>query len=357
MGNKSDAAFDVSAAETIMKPLLSIISVSLPLLGTWAQAVEPNATEIFKRLLSAPPIVRQMVYLDKVSPLPRSAEPLQAAASDSAGYTRYFLTWQPNAISFHTAPKVSTTDSRTYYDEFFLGWRNEFYFLNGRQFAFRYQHGPGELKPGPFPAAYHAALIKQHAAYEPINLGLNHLMPGSVVWEGENFSAVGSADQKPMFIWGRISVISNHVPTEMQVHYSNDMGIANYRISYQYSEYQPPYYPSRISTYFQHNRKETECDNRILSVAATNTPLPRAAFEPLSYLTSNHMSLRVLTNNSIYTQLPSGRLVETPGATPKMHLTPTDYYANRYYYLAVIIISTGFLYLAVRRSSQLQPLL
>ena len=321
------------------------------LLSSWASAAPLEPAEIFKRILSAPPVISEMVYQDKLPPVQNRPTPLDVGLTQSTNFVTCRLVWQPEAMFFETVPprRAGGSAAPSGVGECFALWENQFYFLDPGQFAFVYRLVPQEAKPGAFPAPYHAALFKQHRACEPLNLGLNHLTPGAVRWDGDNFSAVGSADQKPMFVRGKITGWTNRIPNELQVQYSNDMGVANYRLKYEYARYEPPFFPSSITSYFQRQGREVEYRAyHILSIRTTNSPLPRAAFDPERYMETHGMRLRLMTNGTLYTQLPSGALIETPGALPKLKLTPQNYYANRYYYLAAGLSTVAMLAILAR---------
>lgn len=332
--------------------VLASLSGAVPPHTAAADTAMANPVDYFKRLLSDPPIVLEMIYQDKMPSNVNLPAPFETGLSGSTNQATYRLVWQPNALFFRSILPPGYTN-QTYSTrvppECFARWDNSFYFLDPGQFAFVYQMAPEEAKPGAFPAPYHAALVKQARACEPLNLGINHLAPGSVRWEGDQFSALGSADQKPMFVRGQITGWTNRIPCELQVQYSNDMGVANYRLTYRYEPYAPPYFPTSITSYFQRAGQEVEYRAyRILSVTVTNRPFTRDLIDPERFIESHGMRLRWMTNGTLYSKLPSGALIETPGAMPKTKLTLQDYYANRYYYLAVLLTTVGFIALAAK---------
>ena len=54
------------------------------------------------------------------------------------------------------------------------------------------------------------------------------------------------------------SRLTNGIPSELSVLYSNDMGVARYRIAYAYHHYAPPFLPDRVTLFFQAPEKEIE---------------------------------------------------------------------------------------------------
>jgi hypothetical protein len=134
----------------------------------------------------------------------------------------------------------------------------------------------------------------------------------------------------------------------MFVEYFNETGIARYRILYDYRSYQRPFYPSRIRINFLYKNREIEyASYAIESVSIANRPLPRSRFDPAPFIEANRLEVRYFTNGNIYSKLPSGRLIETPGTAPKTKLSARDYRSNAYYYLAVMAATSFFLLLAL----------
>ena len=122
--------------------------------------------------------------------------------------------------------------------------------------------------------------------------------------------------------------------------------------AYEYNGYEPPYYPARTRLLFKGRGSEIECRAyEVLSVKASSRVLPENLFSPDQFLRENSIPLRYLTNGSIYQRLPSGQLLKTPGASPKLALSKRDYYENRYAYLAMALVSTLFLCLGLRSSA------
>jgi hypothetical protein len=146
-----------------------------------------------------------------------------------------------------------------------------------------------------------------------------------------------------MTVSGRISQVTNGMPSQMQVLYSNNMGVARYRLSYEYQPQPSPFFPSRITLYLQQRGQEIEYRQYdILSLKRGTSPLSLDIFSPAKLLEANRMALRFYTNDAIYAALPSGRLLQTPAAAPRLALGREDYYRNRYFYLALTVITLSF---------------
>ena len=216
-----------------------------------------------------------------------------------------------------------------------------------------YQLEQERVKNGEFPATYDAASYRLRRASEPLNLGLSHLLAGSVKWDGDRFQAVGSADKKRISITGEISDYVGGVPAALRVQYSNDMGVARYRIAYTYATAKLGDFPETITIFFDNKGREIEYRAyAILKRTVSVGRPPEGLFDPYSYVPRAQTTVRLSTNDSFYVVTPSGRLFETPsGASPKLRLTQNDYYRNRYVYALMAALTIAFSVLFVKHAN------
>jgi hypothetical protein len=312
-----------------------------------AERSDLDAKERFKLLLQSPPVIRSLVYREKLPPVPNKPVPLDIGIANSTNYALFEVRWQTNGMVARQLRSTNDVDRMS--GVLFTVWDDNICFLDTPTNAFFYHLEHDRVRRGHVPPAYDAAWYRISRYAEVINLGLSHLSPGAVRWDGDKFSATGIADKKPMFVTGEIGGLTNGIPCELRVQYSNDMGLAQYRLAYQYDTFRPPFYPTRIKLLFQHRGKEIEYRTYdILSVTAAPAPLPEALFTPERTFHGNQTQFRFYTNDSIYTRLPSGKLLETPASFPKLTLTREEYYRNRYIYALAVLMTAGFLRLAVK---------
>lgn len=303
----------------------------------------------FKTLLEAPPVVARLVFSETLPKDPTKAVPLDTGLADSTNRIFYELRWQPNAMFCRQIRRPDDITNQAIVGACFSVWEDKLYFLSAGGNPMLYVLEKEKAKRGDYPAPYHASLIRRCRAAEPLNLGISHLQPGMIRWEGNQFKVVTTADKKAMYIRGDVSGFSNNIPCELTVQYSNDMGVANYRIEYHYDTYAPPYYPSRITSYFRYHGKEIcyrAC--QLLSIQTAPKALPESSFDPSPYILASRRALLYLTNDSIYFKLPSGKLIESPSSVPKLKLSSVDYRKNIGYYLAAATVTLLFLGLTAR---------
>lgn len=322
-------------------------------LKTSADNVEDSPIERFKALLSSPPVIQQLVYSKVLPDAGRVAVRLDIGLMGATNQELYELRWQTNAFFHRQLFSLDHALDNEIRGECFSLWNSHFYFLDARTKPCLYVLERNEAARGIYPDAYHAAHIRMTHAAEVLNLGLSHLTPGTLRWERDRFSLTTMGDKKPLFIRGAISGLTNGIPSELRVQYSNDVGIANYRIAYSYDAYRAPWFPSQIDTYFLQSGKEILYSRyRILKAITAKDPMPENQFVPARWLTRDFQALLYLTNNSTYAQLPSGQFVEVPTAIPTFHLTSKDYLKSRFYYACAVSWTFLFLVLGLRTWQQ-----
>jgi hypothetical protein len=298
----------------------------------------------FKALLSSPPTIERMIFTERLPKDPIHAVPLDTGLADSTNSLTYELRWQTNATFLRTLTHPWGFTNYAMSGQCFTLWNDQFYFLDNPKAAVLYVLEEAKAAQGNYTGPYHATMIRKGKATQILNLGINHVKPGTIRWDGDSFAVTGVADKRPIQIQGQITGYSNGIPSEMQVEYLSESGLARYRLLYDYATYAPPFYPSRIRINFFYKDKEIEYQSySIESVKVAAKPLPRTHFDPKPFIEANQLQLQYFTNGSVYFALPSGQLIETFGNAPKMGLSRTDYKLNRYYYLAVLATATFFL--------------
>jgi hypothetical protein len=325
-------------------------------LGANVVALDQSVSEIgpkeaFKQLLSAPPPVAQLVFREKLPPVANEPVPLQGGIEGSTNFALYQLRWQSNGLVVHSLRSTNQTSAAQRADVGFTLWNDTFCFLDIGTNAFVYQLEHQRAQQGQVTPSYDAAWYRVSRYGEVLNLGLSHLWPGTVHWDGDRFTARGIADKKAIYLTGVLSSSSNGLPCELKVAYSNDMNVAHYRIAYEYTpEIQLPF-PGRIRLFFQNRGSEIEFRSyELLSLTRAQTPMPRESFAPeaLTQTAPKSGPMRYLTNGSIYIRLPSGQMLETPAASAKLSLGREDYHRNRYFYAATALVGASFVFLIVR---------
>lgn len=310
----------------------------------------------FKTLFSAPPVVERMIVTERLPKDSIHAVPLETGLADSTNFVTYELRWQSNAMFLRTLARPTDSTNYAMTGQCFTLWDDHFYYLDNPRAAVLYVLEEANAAKGIYSGAYQATVIRMGKATQILNLGVNHLKPGGIIWEEDGFSASGMADRRVIQIQGQITGYTNDIPSEMSVEYFNETGLARYRILYDYRSYVPPYYPWRIRINLLHKDQEIEyASYSIESVSTAAQRLPKGHFDPAPFIEANRLETHYYTNGNVYSRLPSGQLIETFGAAPKMKLSAREYRSNGYYYLAVAVATTFFFVLALNQRKKEMP--
>lgn len=304
----------------------------------------------FQAWLEAPPALERLVFREKMPPVANEPISMQTGIRSSTNFATFELRWQTGALWVRSLETPGVGPDRMPPVAFTL-LHDNFCFLDQGTNAFLYHMEHERVRRGQVPPAYDAAWYRISRFAEVLNLGLSHLFPGSVRWDGERFQAQGLADKKPLYVLGEITGYTNGIPCELRVAYSNQLSVAHYRLAYEYQERISPTFPSAIRLYLQTRGREIEYRSyEVLEVKLAKAPMPESWFAPSALMDGTTMELRYFTNDSIYVPLPSGRMLETPsGPAPRLALSREDYFRNRYYYLAGGCLTAFFGLLAFRR--------
>jgi hypothetical protein len=318
-----------------------------------APAAREEAAERFKRLLNAPPVIEQLVYSRALPEAGRVAVSAENPIAGSRNVEFYELRWQTNGMFCRQLLAPEQARDNDVRGECFSLWNDRFCFLDALTRPSVYVIERDKLARGIYPDAYHAAHIRMTDALLPLTFGISHIYPGQLRWEGDSFTGCSMADKKPIWIRGRISGFTNAVPNELRVQYSNDMGHAEYRVQYDYAAEAPAGYPSRISNYLVGGNKELLYSVlTVLSIRTTNRSLAESHFRPSAELGPGKPSWLYLTNDAIYSSLPSGGLIEAQVSRPSFRLSGRECYKNRYYYLGAALWTVALFALGLRASSK-----
>jgi len=318
--------------------------------GETFNASDPD--QAFKLLLSAPPPLAQLVFREKLPPVFNRPVTLQGGIKGSTNFALYEVRSQSNGLVVRSLNSTNELPTAHISKVAFTLWEKDFCFLDIGTNAFFYQLEHDRAQKGEVTPSYDAAWFRVSRYAEILNLGLSHIWPGSVRWQDDQFSAQGIADKQPIYVLGSISRRTNGIPCELTVAYSNQMNVAHYRIAYEYAPEVQPLFPARISLFFQHRGSEIEFRSyEVLSITRASGPMARELFSPDRFLGFKSAPSRYLTNDSIYMQLPSGRMLETPAVPAKLALNRADYFKNRYFYAATLFVAAFFFVLMIRTNS------
>jgi hypothetical protein len=183
-----------------------------------------------------------------------------------------------------------------------------------------------------------------------LSMGPHFVEPGSICWSGNRFETEARLNNERFTVSAEVFRDSVGRAGKMAMHYKSSTADGHYEVAYTYgTNTDLPYYlPSRIrSVVLQDQKTDSDKEISIFSMQLAPRPLPAKSFWPEIWSSGVALSRFVYTNKSLFRWNRDGELQpvpfrdRVPVASPSWVLV----HANRYYYMACILLSVGFLIL------------
>ncbi len=305
---------------------------------------EESGKDAFKRLLDSPPVIERLIYTETLPPENKSPLSYAEGILGSSNYFHGLLRWQEGAFLFAELNAPNVEEGYRLSGRDFLQYDGLFTFIHSRTNTTVYQRAEDTLDRVSVSTVEDTAVYRTRRRIEPITLGISHLLPGQVEWEGDQFRAVGIADRKAVDISGEILSLSDSRPDKLAVRYASDVGAADYVIHYSYENPDILPFPNRIENVFHYQGKEILYrEYEISDVSLGTESLPKSMFTPELITQMENSTTHVATNGTFYLKLDGGQLLEVPsGVAPKTKLSKGDYWQNRYVYAFLLIVIVGY---------------
>lgn len=311
MRHIATSKFRKPAIEAPVYALIAVFIFDISI-GAWAasstEATSASNEEI-KRFMSSPPPIHELIFEQK-APMEGGARPLDGTFALSTKYDYFEARRQADGLLFR---RLATVTASTNYD-----------FAGLLVACAAHRHGLAE--PGgrftvwddrdPSVAGKNVSVFyTEKLMLEPLrrvlNLGVMYAEAGSIRWAGEHFSAEADVDGQHVTIEGNLLVNTNGAPLGLRLSYGFPHQTYNYLVQYTYGE-GAQRLPTLIRSYWlppDRPGTEIEVDEwRILKLDLGSADLPKEEFDIAPFVTANHWTARVYTNNAFYDQSASGRL-------------------------------------------------
>jgi hypothetical protein len=135
-----------------------------------------------------------MIFTERLPKDPIHAVPLETGLADSTNLLTYELRWQTNATFLRTLRHSADFTNYSMSGHCFTLWNDQFYFLDNPRSAVLYVLEEARAAQGDYSGAYLSTMIRRGKATQILNLGVNHIRPGAIRWDGDSFSVTGIAD-------------------------------------------------------------------------------------------------------------------------------------------------------------------
>lgn len=320
-----------------------------------ADLQERPPLELLKEFVASPPPIEDIVF--------SYSRPVNTGRTAADGGSDVFSTpvffrarWQPDALFLLEVPQLGDVEPHPLERPFDISegmaiarWQDAFWFFDAQQKSFTHWQGPVTV---PLDTCNPVLLRYDRKAaplFAYLSMGPHFVEPGSIRWIGDRFDYEAPLRGSVFRIRGEIFPGPDGRAERMTMHYKSHFADGHYLVRFYYGTNSalPFFLPERLhSVIFRDGREDPDKDIRILSLRFSQGAMPAEAFRPERWLADDSLSQFVYAHQSLYAVSPSGdwKLVERH-QYPKPPLVLA--HANRYYYVAVVLATAGFLILTV----------
>jgi hypothetical protein len=283
----------------------------------------PSAVETFKSFLSRPPIVRALVFSERLPADPRA--PSSAPLGDSQRFRYYEALWQSDSYFLREAPNLESNALPTSLGVLAARVGDECWFHYGRGYHNELVEYSAEHAE-PMNHVCQSAYINSDVLRQVLMLGLMHSEIGSIEWLENKFQVRKQTDE--FRAAGELIASSTGLPDSLRVTYTGKNGDIHWLIRYTYPERMAQNkLPETISCFWVDGDTEVErAEFRIYQLSTRHKFLAPDAFSPLRFVTNNAWKVLIYSNDSIYATLPGGglRMIQNKGKAVGLGRRPGD---------------------------------
>lgn len=249
-----------------------------------------------------------MVFSERMPPDPQAPWRTDIALRESSEWRHYMARWQPGAYALTEIPdpRSPETNPADGLVAVRIGQRCWFRFGDGSDTG-RLDYGEGAENP-----VCTSGFSNSGVLFQVLSLGLMHVDPGTVVWEGSRFDV-----PKPnggMGVSGRIQEVGPDGRVEsLLVSYTNRRGDVHWRIRYRYEPALPRggggRLPAFIDCYWLNGETEVHRSEFVLHrIDVSDAALGLDAYDPDPVASRLGWQVLVFTDRAIHLRSPDGTL-------------------------------------------------
>ena len=284
-------------AHAVSAPLVLLVAA----VTACSAALSTNSyCDDFKKFLESPPIIEHIVVRQKMPSGSASPLVINNAFARSKNWKLFEGRWQPGGVFYREVASLDALTNCATEQVLVAAYGPHHWLSDGQPWLDSWTDSPAAVDRTNTVTT--TSVLRLQGFWEALNLGIQHLPPGSIHWSGTNFSV-----RSPVFkglevfeIEGNL-LISNGVPAVMTVLYRWNGREASW-INY-YSYDRPltlPFLPSRVKQYWVGHGGIELGEYEILQVKTASRPLSESEFNPERYAEANHWETHVYTNQVIY---------------------------------------------------------
>lgn len=295
---------------------LVLASLVLPFLHATAGAegigpAEASPAEQFKRFISSPPIIKNLVWQQKV-PMDGGQRPLDGTFALSTRFDYFQAKWQTNGMLFRRLNRPEDVTNFTFAGTLVSVSDHQHALVEaGGRMTTWDDRDPSVA--GKKVSVFYTREFMLEPLRRVLNLGIMYADVGSLRWEGNRFRAECQVDGERVVINGELLATPDGPPKGLKVRYAFPHETYDYVVRYAYAPaVKYPFLPTVTTSFWLPKDRpgtEVEVDEyRILDFQDANAPLDGEAFDIVPFAQLNHWAPRVYTNGGFYEQGTNGVL-------------------------------------------------
>ena len=270
--------------------------------------------DLFKRFVASPPAIQSLDYQAVTSKGGTNPVPENENDALKSGTVKYFQgKWQPGCFLLRTGTHADSVFAPAATPDFIsINLGDDYWTIHKNGFVSIWSE---HASPG-----YKLALQPSQSFFytrnefaEVLNMGVMYVPVASIKWLGNQFHAAAYLPDVKMqlSVDGQLESDPLTRPKRMAIEYRGRTGSYRYVVHYYYdSTNAGPVLPDRVASSFVQGPTEFKMKEwRIFSLATSKTPLGRATFNPLPFISTNKSRLRYYTNQAWYVFDSAGRFV------------------------------------------------
>jgi hypothetical protein len=186
------------------------------------------------------------------------------------------------------------------------------------------------------------------ALWSLLSMGPHMIPPGGIRWSDNHFDLITHVSQGTFMIHGELFPDAQGRAGKLRLHYKSSFADGHHEVNYSYGTNAdlPFYLPQRIHSVVLREKAEIpNKDIRIISMKMAAISRPMELYYPQRWLSATNLSRFIYTNKDLYAVIPSGglQLLPRPKHAPLEPPPLVLAHANRYYYVACVLVTLGFL--------------
>lgn len=255
----------------------------------------------FKRFISSPPPIQELVFRQKTAPKPDTAKPKDGSFAASTNYLFFQARYEPPTIVLKKEHTLSNLLSERLSGGLLAILGKEYWWIDQeRKQAHLWTMPEGARPNAPGQSVRRTVNYRLHPLFEVMNFGVQHAGIGTIAWNDNAFETETTNEEFGLKIKIRGSLESDYGgrPKSLRINYlmrGRQIGSFDYIVRYAFeSQLTPAFLPNRITSYLLRDGKEIELDDFTILKLRIGSPTDSyAAFSMPPIISANQIPITV----------------------------------------------------------------